>query len=161
MASVQIRPATPEDAEGITRVYLESAEHHARIDPERNHVPDRATIRERYRAGQQHPSSASGAVTLVAEAGGEILGFLDARIDRPLDPMYRAMTYCFIADIAVAEPHRSQGMGEQLMRAAEEWGRRNGADLVVLEYHTANPRAAEFYARLGYRPASMVAFKRL
>ena len=161
MASVQIRQAIPEDAEGIARVYLESAEHHARIDPERNHVPGRAMIEERYRASRQHPVSASGAVTLVAEAGGEILGFLDARIDHPFDPMYRQMAYCFIADVAVAESHRSQGIGQQLMRTAEEWGRLNGAELVVLEYHMANPRAAEFYARLGYRPASMVAVKRI
>ena len=161
MVSVRIRQSVPADAEGITRIYLESAEHHARIDPERNHVPDRATIQERYRAGRQHPESAAANVTLVAEAEEGILGFLDARIDRPFDPMYRRMTYCFVADIAVASSHRSQGIGEKLMRAAEEWGRRNGAELVVLEYHNANPRAAEFYARLGYRPASVVAVKPL
>ena len=34
-APITIRPARPEDVDGITRTYLESAEHHARLDTER------------------------------------------------------------------------------------------------------------------------------
>jgi ribosomal protein S18 acetylase RimI-like enzyme len=161
MASVKIRPAVPEDAEAITRVYTESAELHAAIDPERNHVPDIAMIAERYRSGRQHPEDGMEAITLVAEDAGEILGFLDAHLLRPFDPMYRPMTYFFIADIAVTTAHRSRGIGEQLMRAAEQWASEHGADFVSLEYHVSNPRAAAFYDRLGYRPASAVAIKRL
>jgi len=161
MASARIRPATPEDAEAIARVYTESAEHHALIDPERNHVPDRAAIAERYRSGQQHPEDSDETITLVAEDDGQVLGFLDARLLRPFDPMYRPTTYCFVADVAVTAAHRSHGIGEQLMRAAEQWAREQGADFVSLEYHTENPRAAAFYERLGYRPASVVAIKRL
>ncbi|HYK18857.1 MAG TPA: hypothetical protein VEV37_12590, partial [Bryobacteraceae bacterium] len=36
-------------AEAITFVYMQSAELHARLDPERNHVLDRWAIVERYR----------------------------------------------------------------------------------------------------------------
>jgi ribosomal protein S18 acetylase RimI-like enzyme len=43
--------------------------------------------------------------------------------------------------------------------SAEEWGRRNGAEFVSLEYQYDNQRAAAFYERMGYRPASMVAIK--
>jgi ribosomal protein S18 acetylase RimI-like enzyme len=159
MLAVQIRPAVAGDAEGISRVFLESAEHHARIDAGRYYVPDRQAIVERYRRGQQHPVAGPGAITLVAEVGGEIAGFLDARLDEPFDAMHRPMTYCFVADIAVAAAHRSLGIGQQLMRAAEEWGSRHGAEFVSLEYHVANHRAAAFYERMGYQPASMVAIK--
>jgi ribosomal protein S18 acetylase RimI-like enzyme len=161
MASVRIRPATPDDAEAITRIYIESAAHHALIDPERNHIPDRVAIEERYRTGRQHPDDGEETVTLLAETGGEIAGFLDARLMQPFDPMYRPATVCFIADIAVSTAHRSRGIGEQLMQAAEEWARRHGAEFVTLEYHSGNPRAGSFYARLGYRNASVVAIKRL
>lgn len=161
MPLVRIRPATPDDAEAITRVYMESAEQHALIDPERNHVPDPVAIEERYRTGRQHPDDGAEAITVVAEAGSRVVGFLDARLLRPFDPMYRSTTYCFIADVAVSAAHRSQGIGEQLMRAAEEWARQHGAEFVSLEYHTGNSRAAAFYERLGYRPASVVAIKRL
>lgn len=161
MASLKIRPATPNDAEAITAVYFESAELHAQIDPLRNHVPDRAGIVERYRAGEQHPPGCLDCITLLAERDGEVLGFLDARLDLPFDPMYRPLTYCFIADVAVAAAHRDRGIGHQLMQAAEEWAASKGAGLVVLEYHTGNTRAASFYERLGYRGASVVAVKPL
>src|SRR5579864_2299525 len=102
MAFVCILPATPGDAAAITRVHMESAEHHATIDPEHCEVPNRATIEERYRQWRQHPDPAFPAITLVAESDSEIVGFLDAQIQMPFDPMLRRMTYCFIADIAVA-----------------------------------------------------------
>lgn len=159
MLAVKIRPAVAEDAEAITRIFLESAEHHASIDVERYYVPDRQSIIERYRTGQQHLGAEPRAITLVAESGGEIAGFLDARLGEPFDPMHRPMSYCFIVDIAVAAVYRSRGIGEQLMRAGEEWGRRHGAQFVSLEYHIANPRAAAFYERIGFLPAAMVAIK--
>jgi ribosomal protein S18 acetylase RimI-like enzyme len=161
MASVRIRPATPGDAEAITGIYTQSAELHAGLDPERNHVPDRIGIEERYRRGRQHPDQDSPTITLVAETDGTVIGFLDARLIQPFDPMYRPMTYCFVADIAVAESHRSEGVGEQLMHAGEAWAKEHGADFVSLEYHIGNTRAASLYERLGYRPASVVAIKRL
>lgn len=138
---------------------MQSAEHHAQIDPVRNHVPDPDAIVERYREGRQHPSNGMAHTTLVAEDSGVIVGFIDARIDEPFDPMYKPVKYCFIADIAVDSDRRGQGIGEQLMRAIEAWAREQGAEFVVLEYHMGNPRAADLYARLGYRRASIVAVK--
>jgi ribosomal protein S18 acetylase RimI-like enzyme len=163
MGEATIRPAAPEDAEGIARVFLESAELHAQLDPERYRVPEPAAISERYRQGRQHPPSATGAsVTLVADLGGEIAGFVDARLERSLDAMHREILYCHIAEIAVASRRRSQGIGEQLLGAAEEWGKQRGAEFASLEYHAANTRAGAFYQeRLGYRVASLTAIKRL
>ena len=159
MAPVRIRAATPVDAEGITRVYLESAEHHAAIDPARYYVPGADTILERYRTGEQHPRNGRECITLVAEIDGRIAGFLDARIERPFDPMHRPMVYCYVAEIAVSAGRRSQGIGRQLMQAAEQWGREKGANVVSLEYNSKNPRAAAFYERIGYETATVIALK--
>jgi GNAT superfamily N-acetyltransferase len=161
MASVIIRQATPDDAEAITRVYLESAAHHARIDPERCYMPDAVSIEENYRQGRQHPDSGLHTVTLVAVEDGAIVGFLDAQLQQPFDPMLRRLTYCYVADVAVADARRNQGIGEQLMRAVEEWARQQNADFVSLAYNIANPRVERFYARLGYAPASVAMMKRL
>jgi len=161
MASVSIRRVTPEDAEAILFIYMQSAELHARLDPERNHTPGREEILERYRTGAQHPEDSIAAVTLVAEEAGQVVGFLDARLTKPFDPMYRPATYCFIADVAVAEEHRGRGVGRALMEAVEKWAAESGAEFVLLEYHAGNERAAEFYAELGYRSGSVVAVKRL
>lgn len=161
MASVSIRRATPEDAEAILFIYMQSAELHARLDPDRNHVPERTEILERYRSGAQHPEDSTASVTFIAEEAGRVVGFLDARLTKPFDPMYRPSTYCFIADVAVAEGQRGRGVGRTLMQAAEQWAAESGAEFVLLEYHVSNERAAALYAELGYRAGSVVAVKRL
>lgn len=162
-AAITIRAARSGDAEGIARVYLESAEYHASIDAERYEPCALAPTAERYREGRQHPSDGGGeAITLVAEISGEIVGFVDARLYRSPDPMHREMLYCHIVEIAVSRSHQSQGIGGQLLQAAEAWGREHGAELAMLEYNAANTRAGEFYQRrMGYRVASITALKRL
>jgi ribosomal protein S18 acetylase RimI-like enzyme len=162
-ASIEIRPAAPEDADGIARTFLESAEFHSELDPERYFTPAHETISARYRGGRQHPSDANReAITLVAELSGEIVGFIDARLDESPDAMHRDIIYCHIAEIAVRREHRNQGIGKRLLRAAEDWGRRLGAEFASLEYHAANAQANSFYQeRMGYHSAAITAIRRL
>ncbi len=162
-AAITIRPAVSEDADGIARTFLESAEYHAHLDQERYWIPAPETISARYREGRQHPLEADGeSVTLVAELDGEIVGFIDVRLDRSPDLMHREILYCHVAEIAVSRGRQNQGIGGQLLQAAEDWGRRQGAEFASLEYLAANTRASEFYQqRMGYRIASIVAIKRL
>ena len=118
-----IRPALSEDAEGIARTFLESAEYHARVDPKRYSAPTLETISARYREGRQHLPVAGGqAITLVADLSGEIVGFIDAHLEQSPDLMHREMIYCHVAEIAVSGRHQNQGIGGRLLRAAEDWG---------------------------------------
>jgi ribosomal protein S18 acetylase RimI-like enzyme len=160
-APITVRPAVPEDAEGIARTFAESAAHHAQLDPERYYVPATEMIQDRYREGRQHLSRPAGeAITFVADLAGEIAGFVDARLESSPDAMHRGMIYCYIAEIAVSLRHQRKGIGQRLLRAAEEWGREGGASIACLEYHVANTRAAAFYQeRMGYRVASITANK--
>jgi len=160
---IEIRPAVSEDAEGIAHAFIESAVFHAELDPERYATPAIETISARYREGLQHPSHAGGEeMTLVAEFGGEIVGFIDARLEQSPDLMHREIIYCHIAEIAVSGRHQSRGIGSHLLQAAEEWGRKMGAEFASLEFHTENKRAGLFYQkRMGYRPASITVIKRL
>ncbi len=160
---IEIRAAVPEDADGIARTFLDSATHHAELDPERYSTPAVELISARYREARQHPSQEmAAAITLVAELDGEIVGFVDARLEQSADPMHREMIYCHIAEIGVRLGHRSQGIGGRLLHAAEDWGRRLGARFASLEYHAANTRASLFYReRMGYSVAAITALKRL
>lgn len=160
---VHVRVAVSDDADGIALVFVESAVHHARLDPDRYSVPAVASISARYRSGERNGMQAStDDVTLVAERSGEIVGFVDARLDRSPDPMHRDLLYCHIGEVAVSAKYRSHGIGGRLLRAAEDWGRRNGADFAYLEYHADNSRAGEFYQRrMGYRVAALAAIRRL
>ncbi|HTM13909.1 MAG TPA: GNAT family N-acetyltransferase [Bryobacteraceae bacterium] len=162
-AAIEIRPAVPADADGIARAFLESAEYHSELDPERYSTPAVGTISARYREGRQHPPHTSReAITLVAVLDCEIIGFIDARLEHSPDPMHREMIYCHIAEIAVRSGSRSQGIGGGLLRAVEDWGRRLGAKFASLEHHAANTRASLFYQeRMGYCVASVTVIKRL
>jgi ribosomal protein S18 acetylase RimI-like enzyme len=158
---ITIRPAVAEDGAGISRTFLESAEYHARIDPERYSVPPIETISARYSEGRQHSPDADG-ITFVAELDGEIVGFVDARLEGSPDPMHRDIMYCHVAEIAVSSRYQSQGIGARLLGAVEDWGRKQGADFASLEYHAANTRASTFYRqRMGYQVAATIVIKRL
>jgi len=62
----------------------------------------------------------------------------------------------------VGAQYRSRGIGGRLLRAAEDWGRRHGADFAYLEYHVDNHRAGDFYQRrMGYRVSAIAAIRRL
>jgi ribosomal protein S18 acetylase RimI-like enzyme len=161
--AITIRPAGSEDADGITRTFLQSAEYHASLDPERYAVPTLETISARYREGLQHsPAKVVKGINLVAEISGEIVGFIDIRLERSPDPMHREMMYCHVAEIVVSGQYQNQGIGGRLLREAEDWGRSHGAEFASLEFHVANTRASAFYQRhKGYGIASITAIKRL
>ena len=162
-ASITIRPAVPEDAGGIARAFIESAEYHAGLDPERYSPPSLEEILARYRDELQHPpQTAARSISFVAQLDGEIVGFIDARLEESPDLMHREMLYCHISEIAVSRRYQNRGIGGRLLQAAEDWGRREGAQFASLEYHTANARAGSFYERrMGYRAAAVTAIKRL
>src|SRR5215472_3729857 len=91
-----IRPAVSEDADGIARAFLESAEHHARLDPERYAAPALEAMAARYR---EAPHARGEGIAFVAEIGGEVVGFIDVRLERSPDAMHREMMYCHVAEI--------------------------------------------------------------
>lgn len=49
--------------------------------------------------------------------------------------MHQQLIYCHIAEIAIRSVHRNQGIGERLLRAAEDWEYGLGAEFASLEYH--------------------------
>jgi len=81
--AVTIRTAVSEDADGIARAFLESAEYHAGLDTERYSAPAIESVSRRYRERRQHPRDVRArTIALVAELDGEIVGFVDARLER-------------------------------------------------------------------------------
>lgn len=88
----------------------------------------------------QHATETGGCVrrtggertALVAELSGEIFGFIDARLEQSLDARHRELMYCHMAEIAVSSQYQNQGIGRRLLRAAENWGRDQGAGVRIL-----------------------------
>jgi ribosomal protein S18 acetylase RimI-like enzyme len=156
-----VRPATSEDVQRIVDIWFDSARHHAAIDPERFYLPERESVVERYLAGAQFPHGVSECVTLVAERDCEVVGFVDAWINTPFDPMFKPEPYCYVSDLAVAESARSSGIGRRLLSAVEEWAKGRGALSVVLEANIRNSRAIDLYQRVGFETGSMTLARRI
>jgi aminoglycoside 6'-N-acetyltransferase len=144
-----VRRATAADFDALVDLELESARHHAAIDPERWRVPERDAVVEFVR--RRHAADPDRE-TLVAVADGEVVGAVEMGIGGERDPggAIRSMRAADIG-IVVASAWRSQGVGGALMRAAEARALEHGATRVVLDMSAANAGARRFYERLGYQ----------
>jgi ribosomal-protein-alanine N-acetyltransferase len=86
--------------------------------------------------------------TWVAEEGDEVVGFLVA--NRARSGIMHVIT------IDVKQASRRRGVGEALLNAAEEWGRRQGLRAASLETAEENRSAQEFYRKRGYTKLGQV-----
>jgi GNAT superfamily N-acetyltransferase len=142
---VEIRSAEPGEEESVVPLYewlfARPGTRPDSWDPKRAAVALRAAI-------DSHDS-----VVLVADDGGELLGFLTAYQDfHSVRFGYRA----WIEDLAVHPDHRSRGIGKTLLDAAKSWARERGATHLELDSAETRTDAHRFYEREGaaYRAIS-------
>lgn len=89
---------------------------------------------------------------LVAEApDGALLGTVQLVLAQPENQPHRAD----LAKMLVASRARRQGIGERLMRAAEDAGRAAGKTLLVLDTVTGSA-AERLYRRLGWQEVGVI-----
>jgi ribosomal protein S18 acetylase RimI-like enzyme len=150
MAVPTIRQAViPADADGLARVYVSSAAHHARLDPGFYRVPPVDAVAERYRSGAAGPRPD----LIVAELNGRIIGMAGLAELAPPGPasMIEPMRTASV-EVAVLDEHRGRGVGSLLMQAAEHAARAQGMRRLMLDAACANDEALHFYrTRLGYQ----------
>jgi GNAT superfamily N-acetyltransferase len=85
---------------------------------------------------------------LVAESGGMVTGFIDVHVQRTVeeDP------YGEVGGLAVADGHRSSGVGRVLLEAAAAWSRERGLARLWIRANLARGVAAHgFYEHVGCR----------
>lgn len=92
-------------------------------------------------------------LVLVAEEGGEVVGFLEASIQSPERPDEAGCPWCGIHNLAVAPNRRGRGIGTNLVEATERWARGKGLTQLRLDVFEFNKAARALYDRLGYRTA--------
>lgn len=79
---------------------------------------------------------------IVAEVDGVVVGYV-ALAKKEFD--YRKSKYVEIENIGVDPQHRSTGIGKQLMDAAAQWAKEQGADRLHVEAFWGNQRGISFY----------------
>ena len=62
--------------------------------------------------------------------------------------------------LAVAPSERGQGVGAQLMQAAEHWCAAQGVPRLNLMVRAGNAPVLGFYARLGYRQSDVIVLQK-
>ena len=104
-------------------------------------------------------------IVLVAEANGRVVGWAAAqtryREDLGWEPDSDALHFvsgenAYLENLEVAEFFRGQGIGRELLAAAEEQIRRRGRQVMWLHVAEQNYRAHRFYEREGWSHARTV-----
>jgi GNAT superfamily N-acetyltransferase len=115
-------------------------------------TPDEAI--ERLRAIAAEPDQ----TLLVADRSGELCGLLG------LDLMYYlplGARTCRITALVVAPTHEGEGIGRELLQAAEVWARQAGAARIEVTSAAHRNEAHAFYRACGYSDGAMRFVKRL
>jgi ribosomal protein S18 acetylase RimI-like enzyme len=138
--SVQIRPATPADADTIARMWRDFAAYLRTLgDTDEQNFGAEVFLRDGF---GPDPAFAG----LVAEQAGEAAGYLLYYFGYDVDRAARVM---FIADLWVDPGARRAGVGRALMQAAAARARDRGAVELIWAVFAPNRLAAAFYESLG------------
>jgi GNAT superfamily N-acetyltransferase len=164
--TVTVRPARPGDGAGISRAWLSAAAYYAGLDPEHFQVPEAEGLDDSW--DSQFDRQDDGSLQLVAEVGGQVVGWLWARIQPP-GPNASAQltrehgwTRLVVMSLMVDRGHWRGGAGTALLEAAEAWGRALGARVASLDTWAYSPVSVPFYEdHMGYQRRSIVFQKRL
>ena len=98
----------------------------------------------RQRLGQLRPAAIHA--VFVADVAGKLIGWIHVSRNYLLESAVRAE----VNGLIVSSAARSQGAGKQLLRAAEEWARKQKCTGVNLRSNVIRDRAHAFYLREGY-----------
>jgi len=99
-------------------------------------------VAEQLRRAAARPNS----VVLVAEAAGELVGYVEATGGGARRNRFTAHVV-----IGVRQAYAGRGVGGKLLAQLERWGRANGMRRLELTVMTHNERAIGLYTKMGYR----------
>ncbi|HCC54994.1 MAG TPA: GNAT family N-acetyltransferase [Desulfobulbaceae bacterium] len=147
MAPALIRPARPADLEalvGLLRL-LFAIEADFDFDPARQ------------RQGLAMLLANDGAVVLVAEAAGRVVGMCSGQLTISTAEGGFAL---LVEDMVVAEAWQGRGLGRELLTVLEQWAAARKIERLQLLADRNNTAALEFYRKLGWQPTELICLRR-
>lgn len=146
---VAIRLAIPADLPAIGRLGALLVRMHHDFDPAR-FIAATAQTERGYASYLGTQLEKPDVLVLVADRGGEVLGYTYAAVEGT-DYMSLRGPAGVLYDIVVDAPHRGQGVGRMLLAAAVSALGARGAPRVVLSTAECNTAAQRLFARAGFR----------
>lgn len=149
MSDFTIRKATRDDLPMLGRLGATLMRVHYAFDPHR-FMPAGPEAPDGYAWFLGTQLREKDVVVLVAERGGEVVGYVYAGIE-PRNWKELRDEAGFIHDVVVTDTARRSGVGVALMEAAIEWLKSAGMPRVVLWTADQNAAAQQLFSRLGFR----------
>src|SRR5262249_18044866 len=104
---------------------------------------------------------ASGGCVLLAERGGEVVGFIALMAKTGPDFDDSLEPYSYISDLIVRAAHRGQGIGRRLIEEAQTLARQAGTKQLKVGVLIANKGAHDLYRECGFRDVAVQLVKEL
>lgn len=145
---ISYRRATIDDILTVCELgqILNAVHHEARPDIYTNATAEFARDKAHWLSSLQGEDRAM----FLAEHGSTAVGFITVQVLRPISPLLQPLIVGRIGSVAVLERQRGRGVGTMLMKLAEEWARKRGANDLRLTVWAFNEQAVDLYQELGY-----------
>lgn len=147
--SITIRRATRDDAPALGRLGALLVRTHHDFDP-RRFIPATPQTERGYGSFLASQVSSDDVLVLVAEQGGEVIGYTYSGIEG-MDYMALRGPAGALYDIVVDPSQRARGVGRRLLDATLSELRARGAPRVVLSTAEQNETAQRLFAGAGFR----------
>ena len=145
---------------------MENARYYVDLAPDDFQLPEAEGLAECFEPDRDDESA--NRVFLVADVEGEIAGYVTATLTPPLESAarqyvpYLAETRISIDALGIGTAYQRRGVASRLVEAVEEWGHDRGATQAATDTYVDSPLSIPFWQeRMGYRPRSVVMWKRL
>lgn len=146
---VTIRPAKDSDAPALGRMGAALVRLHHSYDSRRFMTPEE-DLESGYRWWLSRELKRQGAVVLVAERDGAVVGYVYATVEgKDWNALLDA--HGELHDVWVDESARGAGVGGLLLEELLRWMKAQGVPRVLLMTATQNAAAQRLFARVGWR----------
>ena len=147
-----IRDATLDDIEHAAALGAQIVRLHHSVDSKRFFLPD--DVEKGYAWWLSREVERAGAIVLLAERGGQIVGYAYGAIE-DRDWSVLLDRHGTVHDVFVAPAVRRQGVARSLVTAIISRLEELGAPLIVLSAMVQNESAQRLAASLGFRPTML------
>jgi GNAT superfamily N-acetyltransferase len=162
VAAIAVRRAVASDAAAVAAIGLENGSLYADLDGELFRRPDEDGL-EGFIADDSEWRDAPTNLALVAEIDGDVVGYLEASLQPPMETARwqsqrdLGATRLFINYVGTADAYKRRGVASALVDAAELWGVERGAAVAVCDTWIESPFSMPFWEeRMGYRRRAVI-----
>ena len=157
---IEVRKATPEDADAIIKIWWQLMLEHRKRDPWYFDLMPELEAKADYKSYLVECMKKARQAVLVACVDGEAGGFVHGMpLDRP--PVYKDEMIGRVATLAVDTRFRRAGLGKKLLQGLESEFRKMGLTSMDLMVDYKNPEAQALYKSEGFYEREYHLVKRL